>query len=284
MADDSEFLSRLISFGLSEKEAQLYLHLLKYGPKPPSMLAKSLKTYREDVYRTVTSLIDNGLVNPSLSSPTVYTAVELPIALDAALKKHEIEFREMEKRVQELRELSKQQQFRPSDESTTFTVIKNNKDARAFMFDILPSMEKEILWIGPELAPIAFSMYGSGEAIAAQVIPRGGRARGITDITCRSIKAVQQHLDWGHDVRHIDKYSGLNYAVYDRKYAVSPIYLDMELLVKRLSPDVPGRFLVTNDPTYIEYLISTFELFWNQAVPAAQRIEELLEVKPLRRN
>ncbi len=82
MADDSEFLSRLIGFGLSEKEAQLYLHLLKYGPKPPSLLAKSLKTYREDVYRTLTGLIDKGMVNPSLELPTVYMAVEFNIALD----------------------------------------------------------------------------------------------------------------------------------------------------------------------------------------------------------
>ena len=280
MADDSEFLPRLISFGLSEKEAQIYLHLLKYGPKPASLLAKSLKTYREDVYRTLPRLIDKGMVNLSIETPTVYVAAKLDIALDGALKRRETELREMERRKQELQEMSKQQQFRPSDESATFTVIKNNKDARDLMFDILPSIEKEILWIGPELVPIIFSMYGSGEAIAAQVIPRGGRARGITDITCRSIKAVQQHLNWGHDVRHIDKYSGVTYAVYDRKYAVSAIYADVELLVKRLSLDAPGRFLVTNDSTYIGYLISTFELFWNRAVPAAQRIEELLKEGP----
>jgi sugar-specific transcriptional regulator TrmB len=123
MADDSEFLSRLISFGLSEKEAQLYLHLLKYGPKPPSLLAKSLKTYREDIHRTVTSLIDKGMVNPSLDSPTVYAALELDIVLDAALKKHEAELREMERRKQELQEMSKQQRFRPSDEFSTFKII-----------------------------------------------------------------------------------------------------------------------------------------------------------------
>jgi sugar-specific transcriptional regulator TrmB len=58
MPTDDEFTCRLIGFGLSEKEAQTYLHLLKYGPKTPSPLAKSLHTYREDVHRTLTSLID----------------------------------------------------------------------------------------------------------------------------------------------------------------------------------------------------------------------------------
>ncbi|HYA60529.1 MAG TPA: hypothetical protein VED16_00420 [Candidatus Acidoferrum sp.] len=42
MADDSEFITRLISFGLSEKEALVYLHLLKYGARTPSVLAKPL--------------------------------------------------------------------------------------------------------------------------------------------------------------------------------------------------------------------------------------------------
>jgi len=70
MTTDEEFTSHLTGFGLSEKEARTYLHLLKYGPKTPSPLAKSLKTYREDVHRTLTRLIEKGMVRPSLDSPT----------------------------------------------------------------------------------------------------------------------------------------------------------------------------------------------------------------------
>lgn len=84
MASDDELISRLIGFGLSEKEAQLYLHLLKYGPKTPSPLAKALKTCREDVHRTLTNLINKGMVRPSLRAPTVYAAVDLDTALESA--------------------------------------------------------------------------------------------------------------------------------------------------------------------------------------------------------
>lgn len=69
MTGDDEVLTRLIGFGLSEKEAQLYLHLLRYGPKTPSPIAKSLKTYREDVRRTLSGLIDKGMVRPGDSKP-----------------------------------------------------------------------------------------------------------------------------------------------------------------------------------------------------------------------
>ena len=91
MTDEDEFITHLLSFGLTEKEAQLYFFLLRYGPKTPSPLAKSVHTYREDVVRTLQSLIDKGMVRPSLDSPTLYTAVELDTALEVALKKHESE-------------------------------------------------------------------------------------------------------------------------------------------------------------------------------------------------
>ena len=96
MDDDADLITRLTGFGLSEKEARLYLHLLKHGPKTPSPLAKAQKTYREDVHRTLTSLIKKAMVRPSLDSPTVYAAVDLDTALEAALKKHESELREMD--------------------------------------------------------------------------------------------------------------------------------------------------------------------------------------------
>jgi sugar-specific transcriptional regulator TrmB len=72
MDNEREFITRLIGFGFSEKEARLYVHLLKHGPNPVSLLAKSLKTYQEDVHRTLAALIDKGIVISSLETPTVY--------------------------------------------------------------------------------------------------------------------------------------------------------------------------------------------------------------------
>ncbi len=65
MAPEEEFTTDesvcppLTGFGLSEKEAQLYLHLLKYGHKTPPPLVKALKTYREDVHCTQSRRSEN---------------------------------------------------------------------------------------------------------------------------------------------------------------------------------------------------------------------------------
>ena len=206
MADDSEFITKLISFGLSEKEAQLYLHLLKYGPKPTSLLAKSLKTYREDVYRTLTGLIDKGMVNPSLETPTVYAAVELDIALDAALKKHEAELREMERRKQELQELSQQQRFRPSDEFASFKIIKSLKEFIGVVMSSAPTVVEEWLVVCPAVFFAVSSLYTLEEH--KKLIDRGVKVKAITDFSYEYLESVQQHLDIGVDVHQLTGYQG----------------------------------------------------------------------------
>jgi len=275
MADDSDFLSRLMSFGLSEKEAQTYLHLLKYGPKPPTLLAKSLKTYREDVHRTLSSLIDKGVVNPSLDSPTVYSAVELETALDVALKRHETGLRDMEVKKLELMELSQQNRFRPSDEFTSYKILKNFKEATVVMQSLMSSMDEEIICVFPEIIFVTSSLFGLNEEIK-RFIDRGGTYKIISDISYPTIELVQENLDMGIDVRHLEGYKGLIFTVFDRKIALSAINAD----IRRATLDEPASGLWADDPAYANYLVSTFELLWAQAIPVAQRIEQLLKEGP----
>ena len=226
MDDDSEFITRLISFGLSEKEAQFYLHLLKYGPKPPSLLAKSLKTYREDVYRTLTGLMGKGMVNPLLETPTVYAAVELGIALETALKKHESELRELEMRKKELQELSKQQHFRPSDEFSTFQILKSMRDVMTMTLSNVASTEKEWVAVVPAILTVFSSLYVLEDD--KKFIDRGGKIRFITDITYPYVELVQQHLDIEIEVHHLDKYTGILFCVFDRKISMSAISAELK--------------------------------------------------------
>jgi hypothetical protein len=104
-------------------------------------------------------------------------------------------------------------------------------------------------------------------------IDRGGTTRFITDIAYPYVEIIKQHLDMGIDIRHIDKYSGLLFFVFDRKIGISAISADL----KRVSLDEPVSVLWTDDSMYANYLVSTFEILWKQSVPAAQRIKELLK-------
>jgi HTH-type transcriptional regulator, sugar sensing transcriptional regulator len=275
MTEDDEFIRRLTQFGLSEKEAQLYLHLLRYGPKTPSPLARSLKTYRVDVHRTLTGLIEKGMARPSLDTPTVYTAVDLETALEAALKRHESEIREMEARKQELQELSKQQRFQAAGEIVSYKILKSMKEVVTVTLSALASAEKEWFAVVPPILTVFSSLFFVEDD--NQFIDRGGRIRFITDITYPYVELIQEHLDAGVEVRHFDKYSGLLFCVFDGKIGMSAINAAD---LKRVSLSQLVSVLWSDDRTYAQYLVSTFQVFWQQSIPAEQRIQELLAQGP----
>jgi hypothetical protein len=136
-------------------------------------------------------------------------------------------------------------------------------------------LKEELLVVVPDIMFVIASLYGMNE-VFKEFIDRGGKMRAISDISYPMIELVQQVLDIGEDIRHYDEYKGIIFAVFDRKTSISAINVD----IKGVSLDEPISALMTDDPTYANYLISTFELLWEQAIPAAQRIEELLREGP----
>ncbi len=259
-----------MGFGLNNKEAQCYFYLLRYGPKTPSPLAKALRTYREDVHRTLNSLIDKGMVRPSLDSPTVYTAVELDVALEAALKKHEAELREMEQRKRELEELARQQQFRPPDEVSTFKIIKGLGELLSLMLPAISTLNEQWDMLVPESAVIMASQFGVNP-FTEEFIERGGRVRIlITDFSYALVPLIRELDEIGADVRYLGQ-QGLLFTVLDKRIGVSAINVNTKLV--KLNQLFTA--LWTDDPTYAGYLTSTFETMWSQAVPAGERIEVL---------
>jgi sugar-specific transcriptional regulator TrmB len=275
MITDEEFIRRLIGFGLSEKEAKTYLHLLKYGPKTPSPIAKSLKTYREDVHRTLTSLIEKGMVRPSLDAPTVYAAVDLEVALESALQKQQSELREMEERKRELQELSRQQRFSPSDGVATFKIIKSLKELITTMLPIISTLEEEWDMLVPEKAVIFASQFGINQFTEA-FIAQGGKVQIlVTNFSYAVIPMIRELIEMGSEVRNIGQ-EGLIFTVFDKKISISGINWE----ITRLSLDQPIAALWTDEPSYGQYLTSTFKMLWQQSVPAEERIQQLLEQGP----
>ncbi|MGZ7133389.1 MAG: hypothetical protein ACXVH4_01495, partial [Halobacteriota archaeon] len=88
---------------------------------------------------------------------------------------------------------------------------------------------------------------------------------------------TREHLDAGMEVRHFDKYSGLMFFVFDGKIGMSVINVAD---LKRASLSEPVSVLWTDDPAYAQYLVSTFEMVWQQSIPAEERIQELLKQGP----
>lgn len=158
---------------------------------------------------------------------------------------------------------------------TIRTVVKNIKDILAISSNILESAEKEVIWLVPPVMLFYASTYGLNEK-EKMFIQKGGRIRGIADISYPYIDAIRERLDIGEETRHYGQYEGMIFLVGDKSESISSISINPELLLF----DSPATAFWSDDPTYTEYLVSIFEATWQQSVPATQRIEELLKEWP----
>ncbi len=154
------------------------------------------------------------------------------------------------------------------------TIITSVTDALAICSSIIESAKEEVIYISPPSLLALGPQFGLGER-TKMLVERAGRVRGIADFSYQYIGELRESLDMGAEVRHFPQ-QGIFMLVRDRQESISSMSIDVE----RLSIDTPIVALWSTDLTYAEYLMSTFELLWEQAVPAAQRIEELLKEGP----
>jgi hypothetical protein len=152
------------------------------------------------------------------------------------------------------------------------TIITSVTDALAICSSIIESANNEVAYLSPPSLLLLASQFSLSEKTKT-FIERGGRTRGIADFSHPYIKEIRDSLDNGEDVRYFPQYQGIFMLVGDKTESISSMNVDAE----SLSVDTPVVALWSNDATYAEYLLSTFEITWEQAVPAAQRIEELLK-------
>jgi hypothetical protein len=158
---------------------------------------------------------------------------------------------------------------------TDGTIITNVTDGLAVCSNVIESANNEIVYISPPSLLILSSEFSLVEK-AKLLIQKGGRVRGIADFSYQYIDKIRELLDIGEDVRYFPQYQGIFLLVGDRRQSVSSMSVD----AKSLSVDTPIVALWSDDTTYAEYLISTFEVAWEQSVSAAQRIQELLKEGP----
>ena len=78
----------LKSFGLTEKESEIYIFLAKYGTITGGQISKQTKTHRPQMYRILKSLIEKGVVESTLEAPTRFNALPFQQVLEKYIQQH----------------------------------------------------------------------------------------------------------------------------------------------------------------------------------------------------
>jgi adenylosuccinate synthase len=152
------------------------------------------------------------------------------------------------------------------------TVITSVKDVIAVVINIFESAKHEIVFITPDSVMNLAGNYETMQS-AELFIKNGGTARGIVPILRDNVERVRKRLDFGEDLRHSDRFHEVFLCIGDKQQSISAINLG----VQEYTLDTPVTAFWSDSPAYAEYLLTSFENVWSEAVPAEVRIKELLE-------
>ena len=75
-------IKTLVSLGLSQMDAQIYVFLSTQGPHNGKTIAEALKLYKQKLYRSLKRLQAKGIVNPSAERPAVFSSISFEEVLD----------------------------------------------------------------------------------------------------------------------------------------------------------------------------------------------------------
>jgi sugar-specific transcriptional regulator TrmB len=265
-AYEKTFIAQLTKFGLREKEARIYFYLLKHGAKNVTELAKFAKTYREDVYRRLDALLQEGLVEQSIAKPTEYAAVPLQPALDAILQKHTYAWRQMEiARTELLQHADAAQLARGTVDTPVCRLVKGVHEVLAAGSRMVAESESTCaLVLRPQVLPklAHFGVIDEWKQAALW----GTRIRIITDAIPTNLAALNE-LNGTIEVRCYEDYAGIFFWVIDEKETVTV------LGTARDRAPLPHSAFWTNSSEYAGYLTSFFDVIWRQSLAVEERIK-----------
>lgn len=266
-------IEKLEVFGLSEKEAALYLKLLNYGAKTVGELAKSCDTYRLDVHRIIESLFEKGMIEESTEKPTRYSAVAAEDALDAAVTRHAYELRLMQHSREEIAGLINSQTIDELDDFYTFKIIKGTHEIIAASARLVDEAKEDIVFI---CDPAVLSIKERAGLLNnyKEAAQRGINVRGVTSVSSTNL-SLALDISKEMQLRHYDDYAGISFLVIDKRQSVT--WMSYNAMSYVFSSKAGRNAVIWCDrPDYAEHLIGIFEIIWEQSSDSAKQTRAML--------
>jgi sugar-specific transcriptional regulator TrmB len=205
-----------------------------------------------------------------------YAPVELDQALDGTLRARQNELRRLERAKQELIEETNAILNRGPSSAPAFKMLNTVGEVVTALSQLINSAETSIIFAAQQrFSPL--SMGGFSDHLKC-AIGRDVRVRGVLDISPRNLSAAREFLGCSVELRHADQYRGMTMVVADGKRSVSLIYADLKTA---FSLDENIAALWSESVAQAEFLTSAFDMAWEQASVAEERVDQLLKSEHL---
>ncbi|MFX1301034.1 MAG: TrmB family transcriptional regulator [Promethearchaeota archaeon] len=267
----------LRSFGVTEKETEVYILLAKKGIHKTGYIAKQLRTNSGLVYRILKSLQKKGLVEATLEYPTRYTAVPLEKVIDVFIKSKRDEVAQIEKAKKDL--LSDWKKISQSELESSIeklAIIEGNKKIHNKMSHMIKETKNQFS-MALTVSDL-FRAEQSGVFDFANKHPMKSKIhfRIITPLSKQNLKAAKLLKTKLKPEIH---FKGTNPSLGSPRFSRMAIQDDDEIILfmsdKESLKDGREVCLCTNCQSIIDAFSVVFEDFWKDSADFEDRISEI---------
>lgn len=269
----------LKTFGLTDKETEVYVYLAKQGAQKTSHIAKALKANKGLVYRILKSLEQKELVEVTLESPTRYIAVPFEKLIDNYIKSKREEAALVEESKQDLlsdwKKISQPELESPLER---FSVIEGEKKVFHKISQMVKETKKEFVSIATTNGLLLAQKYGVLDEILNHPSNSEIKIRYITNVDKDNITSIKFLLAKLNSVFSLKgKHPDLQYSIFPRLV----IRDNEEILLfinehRRTDSTLPtDTALCTNCKSIIQSFYGFFEDVWSKSSDIEDVIQEI---------
>jgi len=274
----------LRDFGLTKKEAEVYIFLAKRGALRSGEIVRGLKTHKGEVYRVLKSLQTKGLVESTIEFPTRFTAVPFETALDSFIKVKKEEVISVEKARQELlkdwKSISKTGVELPLEK---FVVIKGHRRIYPKMLQMIQKTRNHFSVVSAVADLLRADQFGLFDAIFGNPLKSKVKFRFITELSHQNLDAAKALLKriprTGFDFKGRNPELGL-------QLSLRMVIRDEEEILFFITSKEASALgqndvcLWTNCKALVDSFNAVFEDLWRNSTDLEQKIIEIETGKP----
>ncbi|MEM3641331.1 MAG: helix-turn-helix domain-containing protein, partial [Candidatus Bathyarchaeia archaeon] len=267
----------LKTFGVTEKEAEIYIFLTKHGALKCGEIARHLKKDKAQVFRIVKSLQAKGLVESTFEVPMRFTPVQFETILDLKIKTKREEAASLESTREELLSYWKNLSKTRLEPSERFLVIEGCHKIYFKIFQMMKETKNQLsaIFTFPNL--MRAYQFGVFDSVANHSFRGVVQFRFLTEFSGQNLNAIKDFL------RKMPK-TGFNIKERDPDLGIRTIpqmvVTDEELLIFIASA---GDFLKgqdnvclwTNCKTLVQSFSAVFEDLWRNSKNVKEKIIEV---------
>lgn len=267
---EDRLVGLLSLYGLSEREARIYVFLTRNGSCGAGELAKALDIRRMEAYRLLKRLLDRGIVVSTAGKPIKYQAETLDGILSLLTDEQRSVVRRMDDARPELLELWKQLPRAPKESfEQRFRIIQGREQIYSSMSKVIEGAASSLNLVLTKNDVIQAHVLGIGDKLV-EAVSRGVKVRLVTTIDSTTLEAVDP-IARRADVRHSEEATRSRLLVADGMQTLVSLVLDDTKGMKN-ERDVA---IWTDSRDYAEMMGSLYQTSFAKAEDAAGRLADV---------